>query len=262
MSRRYLSTQRLAELEHALGPRDWAILATLAHLRLASGRQLERLYFVDLTRRRAQQSLASLVARGVLARLPRTVGGVRAGSAGHVYTMGPAGLRLTTKTMNRRARTWNIGLPFLAHSLTVSELYTRLVEADRAGVLELREFMAEPACWRSFSGPHGRAVLKPDAHLIVRLGEFEDQWYVEADRGSESTTTLARKCEQYRRYWQTGTEQARTGIFPRVLFLVPDAKRHDVLVNVFGRQPEAVWPLFTVALFDDAVSRIAQGAEK
>lgn len=260
MSRHYLSTKRLAELESTLSPRDWAILATLSRLRLVTGHQLERLYFAGLTKRRAQQALASLVVRGVLVRLSRTVGGVRAGSAGHVYTLGAAGLRLATKSAGRRPRTWNVGLPFLAHSLAVTELYVRLVEADRAGLLELREFAAEPASWRSFSGPYGRAVLKPDAHLIVRLGEFEDQWFIEVDRGSESTTTLARKCEQYRRYWQTGTEQASTGVFPRVLFLVPDSKRHGLLVDVFGRQPEAAWPLFAVALFDEAVPRIAQGA--
>src|SRR2546429_3192581 len=128
MSRRYLSTNRLAVLEATLSPRDWAILATLSRLRLATGRQLERLYFVGLTRRRAQQALASLVARGTLARLPRTVGGVRAGSAGHVYTLDAAGLRLVTKTTGRRPRAWNVGLPFLAHSLAVTELYVRLVE--------------------------------------------------------------------------------------------------------------------------------------
>jgi hypothetical protein len=261
MSRRYFSTRRLAELEATLSPRDWAILATISRLRLATGRQIQRLYFAGLTRRRAQQALASLVARGALARLPRTVGGIRAGSAGHVYTLDTAGLRLVTRATDRRPRTWNVGLPFLAHSLAVTELYVRLVEADRAGLLELREFAAEPAAWRSFSGPYGRAALKPDAHLVTRLGEFEDQWFVEVDRGSESASTLGRKCEQYRRYWQTGTEQARTGIFPRVLFVVPDAKRYGVLVDVFGRQPEAVWPLFVVALFDEAVTRIARGAD-
>jgi hypothetical protein len=141
-------------------------------------------------------------------------------------------------------------------------LYVLLVEAHRLGYLELSSFTAEPACWRRFAGPGGgRATLKPDAYLTVELGRYEDRWFIELDRGTEPASTLAKKCEQYRRYWQTGTEQARSGIFPRVLFVVPDAARHAVLVDVFGKQPEAVWPLFTVTQFDEAVTRIARGAD-
>lgn len=261
MSRRYLSTNRLAALETTLSPRDWAILATLLRVRVATGHQLQRLYFVGLTRRRTQQALASLVDRGVLARLPRVVGGVRAGSAGHVYALDAAGLRLVTKHADRRPRSWNVGLPFLAHGLAVAELYVRLVEADRTGAVELREFTGEPGCWRSFAGRYGRAVLKPDAHVVIRLGQYEDEWFIEVDRGTESAPTLTTKCDTYRRYWQTGREQARTGVFPRVLFLVPDAKRHDVLVDVFGRQPATAWQLFRVAPFDEAVNTIIRGPE-
>jgi hypothetical protein len=45
-----------------------------------------------------------------------------------------------------------------------------------------------------------------------------------------------------------------------VLWLVPDAARHDALVDVLGRQPAEAWPLFTVALFEEATARIQQGA--
>jgi hypothetical protein len=80
------------------------------------------------------------------------------------------------------------------------------------------------------------------------------------DRGTEATTTIARKCELYRRYWQTGTEQARTGVFPRVLWLAPDERRQEQLVEVCGRQPAEAWRLFSVARFDLAVDRLLQGA--
>jgi hypothetical protein len=262
MSRFYLSTSILAQLEATLSPRDRAILTTLSHLRLATGQQLQRLYFEGTSTRRTQQALASLVRRRILTRLDRQVGGIRAGSAGFVYTLDVAGVRLVAPGTRRRARAWNVGLPFLKHTLAVSELHVRLVEAERAGTLVLRASTGEPACWRPFAGPHGRATLKPDRHLVIRLGDYEDEWFVEVDCGTESPSTLAGKCEQYRRYWQTGTEQARTGVFPRVLFLVPSAKRVDVLVDVFGQLPEAVWPLFTVVVFDEAVTRIARGADQ
>src|SRR5262245_21346997 len=94
MSRFYLSTRLLAQLEATLSPRDRAILTTLSHVRLASGRHLQRLYFSGISTRRTQQALASLVRRRLTTRLDRIVGGVRAGSAGYIYTLDVAGVRL------------------------------------------------------------------------------------------------------------------------------------------------------------------------
>lgn len=259
----YITTARLTRLERALAARDWLIIATVARARLATAGQLQRICFADVSRRQARQTLASLTDRRVLARLPRVVGGVRAGSAGFVYSLDVAGQRLANLDGNRRRqRPWTVGMTFLAHSLAVTELYVRLVEADRAGDLELADFATEPRCWRSFSGVGGtRTVLKPDAFVSTRLDRFEDSWFIEVDRGTESTTTLARKCERYRHYWQAGMEQARTGVFPRVLWLVPGAHRYAAVVEVLGRQPAEAWPLFAVALESEAVKRIAQGAQ-
>jgi hypothetical protein len=262
MRRTYITAQRLAELHRTLSARDWLLLATVARVRLATTRQLERVCFTDTTRRRARGVLASLTDRQVLARLPRVIGGVRAGSSGFVYSVGIAGQRLLRLTGIRRSqRPWNVGTGFLTHSLAVTELYVRLVESERAGQLELCDFASEPASWRTFAGPGGgHVVLKPDAIVTTRLGRFEDRWFIEVDLGTESAPTVARKCDTYRRYWQTGTEQARHEVFPKVLWLVRDAHRHTTLVDVCGRQPTEAWPLFTVAQFDDAIGRIAQGA--
>jgi hypothetical protein len=260
MSRTYVTTKKLCELERSLTPREHLVLTTLARVRMARSEQLERLHFGDVTRRQARQVLAQMVARRLLLRLPRTVGGARAGSGGFVYALDVAGQRLATAQERRVQRPWNVGTPFLAHSLAVTEVFVRLVEAEHLGQLTLTNFAGEPACWRSFSGPVGRAVLKPDAYLMIGLGHYEDRWFIEVDRGTESAPTIARKCDTYRRYWQSGKEQARSGIFPRVLWLVPDKRRQAALVEVLGRQPAEAWPLFTVALFDDGVGRIAQGA--
>lgn len=137
----------------------------------------------------------------------------------------------------------------------------QLTLADRAGRLHLADFTTEPACWRRFHGPGGaRLVLKPDAAVRLVIGQYEDRWFLEVDLDTESSTALARKCELYRRYWQAGVEQARTGVFPKVLWLVPDDHRHAVVIDVIGRQPEEAWPLFAVALFTDAVERLLRGA--
>jgi hypothetical protein len=251
MKRTYLTHHHLAALVASLTDRDHSVLTTVARVRVATSVQLERLHFSDVTRRQARQLLAGMVRRRLLARLPRTIGGARAGSAGYVYGLDVAGARIVSD--DGRRRPGQLGTAFLAHSLDVTELYVRLVEADRLKAFELLNFVAEPACWRSFAGPGGgRVTLKPDAYVVVKRGEHEDRWFVEVDRDTEAVPTLARKCDTYRRYWQSGTEQARSGIFPRVLFLVPDTQRYRTLVGVFGRQPVEAWPLFVVALYEQA----------
>jgi Replication-relaxation len=237
------------------------VITTLAQVRVASARQLYGLHFQDVTRRRARACLASLTARRLIARLPRVVGGARAGSSGYVFSLDVAGQRLMSPDHARPQRPWSVGRAFLDHQLSVTELYARLVQVDRAGQLRLANFTTEPACWRRFYGPAGaRLVLKPDAAVRLVLGRYEDHWWIEADQGTESSTALARKCDLYRRYWQAGVEQSRIGTYPKVLWLVPDERRHAVLIDVIGRQPAEAWPLFAVALHANAVERLLQGA--
>jgi hypothetical protein len=261
---RYVTAARAQRLASRLSDRERAVLASLRRLRVATSAQLERLHFAEVTPRQARMVLASLVEQGLIARLPRRVGGVRAGSAGYVYVLDVAGQRLSPLSGRRVQRPWPVGTPFLAHSLAVSELYVRLMEAERQGRAELRlgEYRTEPACWRRFAAPGaGRLTLKPDAEVTLRLGRFEDRWFIEVDRATESRSTLDRKLGCYVRYWQSGQEQARLGIFPKVLWIVPDSARVDVLVDACGRLPVAAWPLFAVITEAGAVERLLAGAD-
>lgn len=259
---------RVAKLDEQLGSRDRAVIDSLDLLRVCSVRQLERLHFVDGTdlanARACRKALERLATLGVITRLERRVGGVRAGSAGFVYALDTAGQRLASGSGpaggRRLRRPWTPGLAFLRHRLDVSEVYVRLRETERTDDLELLEFWAEPLCWRRFTGIGGaRTVLKPDAFARVGVGEFEHLSFIEVDRATESAPTIARKLAVYRRYFQTGREQERFGAFPRVVFLVPDEERKAVLVDVFAAQPAETWELFRVAVFDDAVAALTEG---
>jgi hypothetical protein len=261
---RYVTAARARRLAAHLSDRELAVLASLRLLRVATSAQLERLHFAEVTTRQARMVMASLVERRLIALLPRRVGGVRAGSAGYVYVLDVVGQHLSPVSGRRVQRPWPVGTPFLAHSLAVSELYVRLMEAERQdrGELRLGEFRTEPACWRSFAAPGaGRMTLKPDAEVTLRLGRFEDRWFIEVDRATESRSTLDRKLGCYLRYWQCGQEQARLGIFPKVLWIVPDSARADVLVDACGRLPVAAWPLFAVTTEAGAVDRLLAGAD-
>lgn len=256
----YLTARVLHELDASLSDRERQVLFSLRRVRLATALQLERLHFTDVTRRQARQVLSSLANRRLVARLPRVVGGRRAGSAGYVYTLDLAGLRLTEDGRKRTARPWPVGPAFLAHGLAVTDLYVHLVEREHAGLLKVQTFTSEPASWRSFHGTSGRAILKPDAFVVLRIGAYEDRWFIEVDRSTESLPTISRKCDVYRRYWQSGTEQARADVFPRVLWVVPNGRRAEAVAEACAKQPAEAWRLFTVTTAGEAADRLVRGA--
>lgn len=255
MSRDYINSARLEQLADAISPKELAVLVTLQQVRLASGAQLERLHFVGQSTRNRQSVLQSMAERGLITRLERTIGGRRSGSAGYLYALGVAGRRLVDRKYGARVRRPSTpGAPFVAHALAVTELIVRLRETERPGGLAVLEVQTEPQCWRRHPGPGGGTeICKPDAYIRLGVGEFEDSWMLELDTGSESPATLARKLDAYRRYFASGIEQSWRGVFPRILWVVPDLRRHQVVVDACSRQPADAWRLHLVTVFEDAV---------
>jgi hypothetical protein len=82
----------------------------------------------------------------------------------------------------------------------------------------------EPACWR-IAASFGDRMLKPDLFAVTASADYEDHWYIEVDRATESLPTLLRKCAQYEDYRRTGAEQQDHGVFPLVIWIVPDDAR-------------------------------------
>jgi Replication-relaxation len=268
MSRRYVTTAMIEELEKRLTDNDRAVIRRVAALRFATGGQLTRLHFADdpdpaVNARAARRALLRLTRLECLARLPRPVGGLRAGSAGFVYRLDVAGQRFAEdqgwQPKRRRRRSDAPGTLFLNHTLQVSELHTLMVEADRSGRIELLELTAEPACWRSYAGYGGQvpATLKPDSFMRLGLGDYEDSYFVEVDLGSEGSAALEWKLGDYVAYAASGVEQARREVFPRTIWLAPDQRRVEVIEACIGRQPPAARKLFVVALQADAIDVVA-----
>jgi hypothetical protein len=196
---------------------------------------------------------------GALERLPRPVGGVRAGSAGFVYHLGLAGQSVAIakgwQPERRRRRSQTPGTLFVRHALQVAELHARLVEADRSRRLELLELTAEPACWRVYGGVQGqRTTLKPDSYVRLGVGSFEDSYFIEVDMGTEGSGALERQLAMYVAHWASGREQAERGVFPRTLWLAQDARRVSAIEGCIGGLPGQSQELFQVALFAQAIS--------
>ncbi len=258
--------RRRGSVSRDCSAREWAVLQDLARVRLLTGRHVQRLHLSEgspLTQaRRTRSLLQRMTEAGLLHRLERRIGGVYAGSSGYVYGLSTAGQRLANKRGPaggvRLRKPWEPSSQFTDHVLAVSELYVQLREAEAAGQLELLDFQSEPACWRYWTGLGGeRQVLKPDAFISIASGDYEYRSFVEVDRSTESSTVIRRKATAYVSYWQNGSEQARHGIFPAVVWLVPDDHRKQQVIEALARLPAESWQLFRVALNHNAIGALS-----
>ena len=226
-----LSTAQLLELGAGLNERERQLIRDLAKLRLMTHGQLAALLDGGEAEaspvsaaRTIRRILSRLTGLGVLARLDRRIGGVRRGSAGYVYYVGPVGQRLVAywegRGLTRGRFRPEPGGRYVRHRLAVSEIYVQVRQAGAEGLLDLLTFDAEPECWRTYSdGFGGQVLLKPDAFARVGVGAYEDRYFVEVDLATESRNVIARKVRIYLDYFNTGREQEAHGVFPRVLLL-------------------------------------------
>jgi hypothetical protein len=246
-----------------LSVRQRAILSDVARLGILSGQQVRSLHFRSdqASRRLARLDLAELVETGVLVRLGRRVGGQHSGSDGYCYCLGIAGQRLLDTDRRRYRRPWEPGASLLAHALSVSQLYVDLRIAERNGSFRLAHFDAEPRCWRSFAGPGGaRRWLKPDAYVVIETDDFEDRYFIEADRGTEFPIRIETKARAYISYYQSGREQQDDDIFPVVVFIVPTEQRRSQIVETIARVPAEYWRLFTCITAEHAATLLSDGS--
>ena len=205
-----------------------------------SGQQIESVHFpaeqhatVATAARHCRRVLARLVDARLLIRLPRQVGGVRAGAEGFTYGLGSIGHRILNQD-GSRLRVHEPGDGFVDHQLAVSQLVVDLTRAGRNGQLELLTVQGEPVCWRTVPAV-GRSVLRPDLFLTIAAGELEYRWFVEVDRDTHRSPALLRKARLYESYYQSGVEQAAHWVFPRVVWITPGKERAAQLERLLDR---------------------------
>lgn len=247
---------------HDLSERDLSVLGTVSQHRFLSARQIEALHFdrhstQGAGARVARRVLARLTEERLLKRLDRRVGGVRAGSASYVYALGPTGARL----LGQSKRTTEPSELFLDHTLAIGATRVLIHQAARAGNLEVSEVEIEPACWRRFVGPGGaRDIVRPDLYVVTTAADYEDAWFIEVDRGTESPAAISRKCHAYERYWRSGQEQTRHGSFPLVVWSAPSEQRAARIRRLISTARNLNSELFRVTVQNDLVQLLAEGA--
>jgi hypothetical protein len=264
---RRISSRTLNDIQALMSESDRGLLLFVQSVRLATGAQLRTVMDQsaddESAARTTRRTLQRLCEWRVLDRLPtRAAGGRRGGSDSYTYFVGPAGLRLLDRLGFQGRR---LGAPsdrHVRHTLGIAELVVRLIAADKAGELELLAWESEPSCWRAFIGYGGqRVILKPDLAVRIGVGNLEELRYlVEFDQATESPSTLAGKLKRHIAYRASGTELAAHGIDPKVLWLVPDVQRAEVLRQLIRRLPESERPLFDVTTHADAVPLLAREA--
>jgi hypothetical protein len=238
-TRNRISGQHLNHIEQELTDLDRDVLLLVQALKLVTGNQLRRRFWPgdESAARAGRRALARLTKWRVLDRADGRRGGVRAGSEGYIYVVGPSGHRLLAGLGFHGRRRSLPGERHLAHTLAISEAVVQLHEAEATGALELIEVQTEPTCWRPFVGMMGaRVVLKPDAFVRIGAGQVaEDAWFLEMDMATEGPSALAAKFKRYAQHFRSGEEQRRAGVYPRVMWATPDVRRAGVLNNALER---------------------------
>lgn len=192
--------QRLCELLHSLGA------MTRAHIQDC----FEWSCVSDVNRR-----LRLLYDAGYLDRrlLPRT-----SGQAPAVYLLGREGAKLVTSgpklagqsVVRRRHRFKNMSDSLLPHELLIAEFYCLLIATFRRYQgCDMREWRCDEQilhlCNRFDEGAD--VELKPDAYGSYHLLNLVFNFFLEADRGTESLSRLRKKVELYRAFKASGLFQ-------------------------------------------------------
>jgi hypothetical protein len=261
-----LSATRLETISARLVEGDWRVLNFVSKCRLASGKQLARgLWNADRQSapsqaRIARRKIKRLSDWRVLDPLPdRTVGGLHGGSDTIIYGVGAAGVRLLARRGQHQKRLGRPGARYVAHTLACTEVVVDLNVLAAQGELEVIETQQEPQCWRSFLGGMGaRIILKPDLYLRVAApgSIYESRWMVELDMATEASTTIRSKAARYLAHYRAGSEQRKHGVYPRVLWAVPDARRAEQVREALDRLPAPAERLFAICLQHEVSSRL------
>ena len=262
---RRVGRRELVQLAERLNDRDRRIIEAVDKLRLVRADQLRRLFFSELTTegaraRLCRRSLQRLTETGLLRPLERRIGGNRAGSSGRVYTLAPAGRRLLAHwrglSIASDRGVHEPGLLFAAHTLAIADLYVTLVEAERAGRVELLSFDPEPV--RTYTSTiGGTSSLKPDAHVQLGIGDYEHVSFCELDCGTEGRGALERKIHAYLNLYRSGREQTEHGLFPRVVWITPNPDRAAYISALVDALPPDAQELFAVTTSDHVLAVLA-----
>lgn len=244
------------------------ILQFLADARLTTSSQIARLFFTESPTHRSQVRRANLATKqlkeaGFIYHQPRKIGGWTKGSSSYIWSLTYKGWKKLKEEDNSISLRFRNKVDFsqnhVEHTLAITEIFVELKELEHLGKIELNEFQFEPKSWRDYADIGGSSlILKPDAFAKITVGEYEDFYFFELDRSSESLTRIANTCKKYIHYYNTGIEQRVNELFPFVLWIVPDDKRKANISDAIHSKLNNFWQMFQVVTLEE-FSQFIQG---
>ena len=248
-------------------PMQARLLALVAAHRFATTTQLARLTALEYASpasalRQTQRHLASLAQQRLLTNLERRVGGWQGGSAVTIWAATTRGQRLVAADegegeVPRRQRPREVSTTFLDHLLAITEVRTSIEEAVRQQTDTEATVALEPECWRTRLGPSGQPqVLRPDLAVTVTSPAYEDRYLVEVDRATENPGRVIATCWRYQEHH---AQAGDGGVFPLVVWLVPNDRRRHRLERAIAHSTGLLRDLFRVIRLDQLPTLIHGG---
>ena len=250
-------------------PMQARLLALVAAHRFATTTQLARLTALEYASpasalRQTQRHLASLAQQRLLTSLERRVGGWQGGSAVTIWAATTRGQRLVAvdegEEVPRRQRPREVSTTFLDHLLAITEVRTGIEEAVRQEADTEAAVALEPDCWRTALSPSGQPqVLRPDLAVTVTSPAYEDRYLMEVDRATENPGRVIATCWRYQEHQATSAQASDDGVFPLVVWLVPNDRRRHRLERAIAHSTGLLHDLFRVIRLDQLPTLIHGG---
>ena len=234
--------------------------------------QIRRLFFPQVTNSLQASKTAALKkmnhfrAQGLVDHLPRQYNKQKYGAQMLIWHLTEAGQRLLDlhkDTDGKRHRYLEPSVVHLGHTLAVVECYVQTTEICRTEpLLSLKALRIEPECWRSYEKNTRSVSLRPDLYAETINSKYVDHWFIEMDLGTESMREIMQKCRRYHEYYQTNKEQHAIGVYPVVLWIVPDNARKEKMIQTIKETFSARYAhIFLVITPDQYKGVLVEGAK-
>lgn len=224
-----ISDQQLAAIDLALTDRDKQILAIIREAKYLLTGQLQRLFSLS-SRGYTTRLLRKLKDYGLINALPPKHVAERTECIWYLTEAGERLFNLGKEKPRVRKVVERNTFTYLRHIIAVAEVYVQVIELTRKDPeITLARHQFEPTCWRFYNHHDKDITLKPDLMLVTNLDDFEDKWFIEMDLNTEDIHVIMEKCKRYHQYYATGIEHKKHGIFPMVVWIVPNARRRKLI---------------------------------
>lgn len=273
--------------EHiTLRPRDKQVLLSLYYHRCMTSKQIAEIHFAYdehgkpnsqaevIARRRLRKMYEAQLVKRYFFDAPQGQGTV----PGH-YVLTGLGARVVAGMLNQPLSeiSWKhefsvitaSKLPYLAHSIGITDFYIYLLRSARAHGHKVREFITEQHVRHEVPKLKGRGkyIVQPDAYGQYWLDDVTYvHFFLEWDNGTMTPNQFRKKYNRYLAFYASKELEENYGeIPPYILVVTPDDERAIRLRNTMylNRKMPMVW-LFTSKerVKDNFLGKIWLGAEE